>query len=332
MRNVFWIHVCLAICLCSFGAHSVSLKTRPVIGILTQDWFYEQDLNKGSQYIAASYVKYAESGGARVIPISYLWSHEQLRQAFELTDGLLLAGGMMDPVPHKVFRTEHNEIYKNTTAFLLNWAMNESNEGRPYPVLGICLGFEYLPYIVNGEQDIFDLYDAEDLRLPLEISIDPKTSRLLSHLSSETVETLRTEAVTINYHDLGILPKTFEDSQFLSEFFTVLSTNVDRKNKPFVSMIEGKHYPFYGLQWHPEKNAFEWCPREDLPHSATGVRATQEIADFFISEARRHSADDPAKDKRVDAFSIAHYTTTYTYDYSGFETTYLSDFDFPQLI
>ena len=40
-------------------------NSRPVIGILTQP-----DLN-GQEYIAASYVKYAEAAGARVIPLRY---------------------------------------------------------------------------------------------------------------------------------------------------------------------------------------------------------------------------------------------------------------------
>ena len=35
--------------------------------------------------------------------------------------------------------------------------------------------------------------------------------------------------------------------------FDVLSTNKDKKGTAFVSTIEAKKYPFYGVQWHPEK-------------------------------------------------------------------------------
>lgn len=35
--------------------------------------------------------------------------------------------------------------------------------------------------------------------------------------------------------------------------FDVLSVNDDKKGRTFVSTIEGKKLPFYGVQWHPEK-------------------------------------------------------------------------------
>lgn len=35
--------------------------------------------------------------------------------------------------------------------------------------------------------------------------------------------------------------------------FDVLSVNDDKKGRRFVSTIEGKKLPFYGVQWHPEK-------------------------------------------------------------------------------
>ena len=40
----------------------------------------------------------------------------------------------------------------------------------------------------------------------------------------------------------------------------MLSTNVDRQNKAFVSFIEARNYPIYGTQFHPERPQFEWTP------------------------------------------------------------------------
>lgn len=45
------------------------LNDRPVIGILTQPSRTCEKIGKGNSYIAASYVKYLESAGARVVPI-----------------------------------------------------------------------------------------------------------------------------------------------------------------------------------------------------------------------------------------------------------------------
>ena len=43
----------------------------------------------------------------------------------------------------------------------------------------------------------------------------------------------------------------------------------------FISAIEGKEYPFYGLQFHPEKNPFEWKPSlKGIRHTESAVKVT----------------------------------------------------------
>jgi gamma-glutamyl hydrolase len=59
-----------------------------------------------------------------------------------------------------------------------------------------------------------------------------------------------------------------------------------------VSTMEAKNYPFYGTQWHPEKNNFEWSQNADysnMPHSPNAIAASQATAGFFLSEARKSS-------------------------------------------
>jgi len=41
----------------------------------------------------------------------------------------------------------------------------------------------------------------------------------------------------------------------LREFFDILTINSDKSGKTFVSAIEAKDFPFYGVQFHPEKNS-----------------------------------------------------------------------------
>jgi anthranilate/para-aminobenzoate synthase component II len=55
------------------------------------------------------------------------------------------------------------------------------------------------------------------------------------------------------------------------------------KDIEFVSSIEHKVYPFFGVQFHPEKNAFEW-KIESIPHSADAVLAEQFYGNFFVNE------------------------------------------------
>jgi anthranilate/para-aminobenzoate synthase component II len=53
----------------------------------------------------------------------------------------------------------------------------------------------------------------------------------------------------------------------------------------FISSFEHKNYPFYGVQFHPEKNAFEW-KFEAIPHSALSILAAQFYSNFLVNEGK----------------------------------------------
>ena len=54
----------------------------------------------------------------------------------------------------------------------------------------------------------------------------------------------------------------------MGRFWKALSWNYDRKGLKYVSSIEAWKYPFIGVQFHPEKNVYEWSYREPrIPHS-----------------------------------------------------------------
>jgi len=53
---------------------------------------------------------------------------------------------------------------------------------------------------------------------------------------------------------MGISCEKFKKSKLLNSIYKIVSWNNDRNNKPFVSTIEGRYYPFYGVQWHPERS------------------------------------------------------------------------------
>jgi hypothetical protein len=53
----------------------------------------------------------------------------------------------------------------------------------------------------------------------------------------------------------------------------------------FISSFEHKKYPFYGVQFHPEKNAFEWKV-ESIPHSAESILVQQFFGNFLVNEGK----------------------------------------------
>jgi hypothetical protein len=53
----------------------------------------------------------------------------------------------------------------------------------------------------------------------------------------------------------------------------------------FISSFEHKKYPFYGVQFHPEKNAFEW-KLQSIPHSAESILVEQFYGNFVVNEGK----------------------------------------------
>jgi gamma-glutamyl hydrolase len=72
------------------------------------------------------------------------------------------------------------------------------------------------------------------------------------------MHTLRTKNVTMNLHHDGVDPSQYTKNAKLSGLYNLISTNVDRKGKPFGSTLEGKIFPIYAVQWHPERNQYAY--------------------------------------------------------------------------
>jgi gamma-glutamyl hydrolase len=222
----------------------------PIIGLFTQPSTSKRsECNGNCLYLAASYVKQIESAGARVVPINYYASPEQLEYLFQSLNGFLFVGG--------------GSSFPQAAQYIFDRTIQANDEKDVMPLWGTCLGFEWLLIAAaQGDVDILDppdggQMDAYNISLPLEFTSLAKTSKLFSHASNEIFEILSQENVTMNNHHYGIFPEHFAATEALSSFYDILSLNKDRQGVEFVSTMEAKKYPIFGTQWHPEKNTFE---------------------------------------------------------------------------
>lgn len=72
-------------------------------------------------------------------------------------------------------------------------------------------------------------------------------------------------------------------------FFCSKAKHIILKAQTFLMcfvFVAAYKYPIYGVQWHPEKNAFEWKDSPGIPHSPSAIRAAYYIADFFVNEGK----------------------------------------------
>ena len=259
---------------------SASPQVSPVIGILSQPAGGEHNNTTNDEYIiAASYVKWLEAGGARSIPIPYDAHPSLVQDLFGQISGLLLPGGASD-VPQSV-------------RYLLTLAMQASESNNDFfPVWGTCLGFEYIAQVVSNSSTttspiLVEGFDAENISLPLENVVQRELYR-----DPNIYEDVTKYNITMNNHFKAVEPTRFQKDIKLNELFEITSTNVDRKGRPFVSTIEPRNpqkTPWYGVQYHPEKNSFEYgsypgtnIPYEAIDHSDRAVDFAAYLARFFV--------------------------------------------------
>ena len=60
--------------------------------------------------------------------------------------------------------------------------------------------------------------------------------------------------------------------------------NDDVNGLRFISTIESKTRPYYGVQFHPEKNLFEFKANKAQPHTFEAIQVAQYFANFFINQ------------------------------------------------
>eukprot|EP00128_Syssomonas_multiformis_P012169 Colp12_sorted_trinity150504_noHs@30934 len=272
------------LCVSCFAGPSERLKNaakkRPIIGMFTQPNTEEEVfLPFGNSYLPASYVKWVESGGARVAPIHYNMTTEELEVLFPKLNGLLMPGGNSN--------ISTASPYGKTVSFMLSLAKKANDNGVYFPVWGTCQGLEQQAVYELDDQAILIGFDGEDISLPVKFSkYGLSRSRMFKGAPKHVIESFM-KPVTENLHSFGVSPADYE-ARKLHETYGIVATSVDRQGKEFITIWEGLKYPIYGVQFHPERNQFEWDRVEPLDHTLEGIQAMQWLANFFVQEARRN--------------------------------------------
>ncbi|CAF1659296.1 unnamed protein product, partial [Didymodactylos carnosus] len=136
--------------------------------------------------------------------------------------------------------------------------------------------------LTKGSTSIMDNCMGYDFATEITFMPNATDSRLFGKNAPKSVlKYLQEEPVTANFHNYCMRPENFTADLTLSNFYKILSISEDLENKTFISTIESQKYPIFGVQWHPEKNGFEWRPNTTIPHSKNAVTVMQYMANFF---------------------------------------------------
>jgi gamma-glutamyl hydrolase len=313
---------------------------RPIVGVFSLA--NSDDPAETGSIIPADYVKWLEQGGVRVAVVPFNAPLPVLDALFTGINGLLFTGGGLS--------LNATTLYFQQALYLFDKAKAANDAGDFFPIWGTCQGFQMLHLLAAMPANHADVlkceaYDSENLPLALNFTDAAPTSQLFgpaalvpaimdgASMHPTIYEAFGTQNITMNLHNCGVNPADFDSNPILPSFYTMLSTNVDRKGLPFVSSIEGIKYPFWATQFHPERTQFEWDLGERLSKTPQAVASSAYLSQRLAMQAREstHAFPDPASEA---AALIYNYIPTFTGDGPGSypeQQTYEFTFTYPSV-
>ncbi|XP_064094173.1 gamma-glutamyl hydrolase-like [Macrobrachium nipponense] len=271
---------------------------------------------KNATYIAASYVKFIEAGGARVVPVFVNKDREYYEHMMKSINGLLFPGGAVAIDETSAFGRAGKIIYEI--------AKDMNDRGDVFPLWGTCLGFELMMGLAAGGQEVRAVCDAQNIANRIKLDSDYADGYLLRHLPKRLIKALTSEPITSNFHKYCLTPKNF--SAFgLDKIFRPLAYSADRRGVEYLAAVEAWDYPFFAVQFHPEKSPYEWTTKpghDHIPHSSVAIDTANHFAQVYVNYARRnkHRFADTAEEQRS---LIYNYSPVYTGQLSPMEQIYL---------
>ncbi|CAM9379446.1 unnamed protein product [Lampetra fluviatilis] len=190
-----WFPLWLCCCFASRSCQAPVKITnhRPIIGVLSQETV--GDLRElGRTYIAASYVKFVEAGGARVVPIRVNLTESEYTDLFNSLNGVVFPGGDVDI---------EESAYAKASKLLFDLALQANERGDYFPVWGVCLGLEELSFLTSGE-NLLTLTHTKDIALPLNFTRESRQSKLFQNFPKHILDTLASEPITSNLHSWSL--------------------------------------------------------------------------------------------------------------------------------
>lgn len=226
---------------------------RPIIGILVQEISTTIDSMYPGQYddfIPASYVKWVESSGARVVPIWTGKEKDYYKNLMSKINGVLLPGGNVDK--------NKEGGYAEAAEHIVDIAMDLNMRKDYFPIFGIGLGMDFMLYLTNGREDISVDCNVEAKTLSLILGQKSAKQSALYNSSSDHIKKMMTT------HPFAVLntkrcytKENFEKSK-LAKLWIPFSYNYELKGNMIVTSTEHTVFPFYGTLFHSEKIPFEW--------------------------------------------------------------------------
>lgn len=248
-------------------------------------------------FFPASYAKWLRRHNVQVVPIDIYSSDDDLRQLMGSVDGMLLTGGAV-PLLHSENKIRIDESFSNigrvTELSFYTRKIRQivqiakelnAQRGNKYPIWGTCLGFEGLILAEAGLEVQFSDIDNNNFNTPLRLTDQGSESSFARYFDPEELARAQKDPIFFFNHDHAFFLSEFQKNEALVREYRVVATAATKYNKfpePIVAVIENRNFPFYGVQFHPEKNQFE--SKVNADRSSATLVLMDKIAAFFCDK------------------------------------------------
>jgi len=264
----------------------------PVIGMLTK-FLSEEQMPKYENFTELLEPQYIRIFmGAKVIPISLNLSKIEIEKLLRQTNGLCIPGGHCN-IYEIVDGKKVESLFTKVGRQVLEIAQKINDEGIYYPVFGVCLGFELFVAIIGKDIELVEKREkCVNYCAPLEFSEKSivEKSKFYNCFTESQLQYLSKENLSFNYHSFATSIEKFQSNHYLSEFFNIIAVSPSSDNSfKFVTMIEGKKYPFYAVQHHPEWGVYNfYLTKHNFIVNSKTKEIMKSITKFLINETKKN--------------------------------------------
>lgn len=211
----------------------------PTLGILATPYINLTNNNLQELIYDKPLLKLLAKKKINYIIIPYNVNKSKLNDLFNSLDGLIFPGGQRGDFYNNKFYKAYFTIQK----FLMKRAQHINLTTRPFPVLGICNGYENMMLIEHN----YNITKNNIKNTFINVKCYKNYKARLFSIKYRSKGLHKTKKIKHN-NMLALDPKTNIGD------YKLIATSLDKNNKEFIEIVEHNSYPFFGFQGHPEAN------------------------------------------------------------------------------
>ena len=276
-----------------------------------------EELLKTVSYHQICYEQFLKIQGLEVVHLNYHSEKGEIACAMDSIDGVLLTGGgyfwphestTINSLEYFKVITPRNEPYLDYIKEIMDKAKSINDNGRHFPIFAICLGFEG---ILLAESDFaYPIAHVKHWDCNRKIKLKEGDSKLKCVLTDNQIKNMTTKDLLYFYHSLGFTEAMFHDYKSLTDNYDITATVSIGDYGSCIASFEHKKYPFFGTQYHPEKNMFDYGTDFNPNHSDEAYQLGLSLSKLCIPKSVLNTKKDIQSDLYQSIVNIKERKTT----------------------